>query len=63
MIPFFSTALYRGPVAKALGGADLAMVVGLPVSALIYLLACRSLDLETERRAVMVADQGLDPDA
>jgi len=63
MVPFFSTGLYRGPVAKALGGADLAMVVGLPVSALIYLIACRSLDLETERRAVMVADHGLDPDA
>jgi nucleobase:cation symporter-1, NCS1 family len=63
MAPFFSTDLYRGPVAKALGGADLAMVVGLPVSALIYLIACRSLDLETERRAVREADQGLDPDA
>ncbi len=32
MIPFFSTGLYHGPVAKALGGADLAMLVGLPVS-------------------------------
>jgi nucleobase:cation symporter-1, NCS1 family len=63
MIPFFSTELYRGPVAKALGGADLAVLVGLPVSALIYLLACRSLDLESELRAIRSADQGLDPDA
>ena len=38
MIPFFSTGLYVGPVAKALGGADLAMLVGLPVSSIVYLL-------------------------
>jgi purine-cytosine permease-like protein len=63
MVPFFSTEFYRGPVAKALGGADLAIVVGLPVSALIYIVACRSLDLEIERRAVRRADEGLDLDA
>jgi len=33
MIPFFSTGVYTGPVAAALGGADVAMLVGLPVSA------------------------------
>jgi NCS1 family nucleobase:cation symporter-1 len=63
MVPFFSTGFYQGPVAKALGGADLAMLVGLPVSALIYIAACRSLDLKTERLAVTRADEGLDPDA
>ena len=31
MIPFFSTPLYSGPIATALGGADIAMLVGLPV--------------------------------
>jgi nucleobase:cation symporter-1, NCS1 family len=62
MIPFFSTGLYTGPVAKALGGADIAMLIGLPVSAAIYLLACRSLDLEAEIRLIAVADRGLDPD-
>ncbi len=51
MIPFFSTGLYSGPVARALGGADVAMLVGLPVSAMIYLVACRSLDLEAEGSA------------
>ena len=45
MIPFFSTDIYMGPVARRLGGADLAMLVGLPVSALIYIAACRSLDV------------------
>ncbi len=62
MIPFFSTQIYRGPVARALGGADVAMLVGLPVSALVYLLACRSMDLKEDRRRALAADVGLDPD-
>jgi len=62
MIPFFSTGIYSGPVATALGGADIAMLVGLPVAAIVYLLACRSLDLETDRRCAARADVGLDPD-
>ncbi len=63
MVPFFSTGIYRGPVAVALGGADVAMLVGLPVSTVIYLIACRSIDLDAEIRQVAVADAGLDPDA
>jgi purine-cytosine permease-like protein len=61
MIPFFSTGIYRGPVAEALGGADVAMLVGLPVSTLIYLVAYRHFDLDKEIRLVAIADQGLDP--
>jgi len=63
MIPFFSTGLYMGPVARALSGADLAMLVGLPVASIVYLLACRSLDLEREFRLVDAADRGLEPEA
>ncbi len=63
MMPFFSSGLYVGPVAEALGGADIAMLVGLPVSAIVYLWACRSLDLEGDRRRAVAADVGLDPDA
>jgi len=63
MIPFFSTEHYLGPVARALGGADIAMLVGLPVSALIYIWACRSMDLDEDRRRAHEADIGLDPDA
>jgi NCS1 family nucleobase:cation symporter-1 len=62
MIPFFSSGLYTGPIARALGGADIAMLVGLPVSAGIYLIACRSMDLAGERRRAAAADLGLDPD-
>jgi nucleobase:cation symporter-1, NCS1 family len=63
MIPFFSTDTWKGPVAKWLGGADIAMLVGLPVSALVYIWACRSMDLEADRRRADAADVGLDPDA
>jgi hypothetical protein len=47
-------------VARALGGADIAMVVGLPVSAMVYLLACRSMDLAEDRRLADLADVGID---
>ena len=57
------TGLYVGPVAAALGGADVAMLVGLPVATAVYLWACRSLDVEADRRRAAAADVGLDPDA
>jgi nucleobase:cation symporter-1, NCS1 family len=60
MIPFFSTDIYMGPVARRLGGADLAMLVGLPVAALVYIAACRSLDVQEDRRRAARADAGLD---
>ncbi|MFI4868609.1 MAG: purine-cytosine permease family protein [Steroidobacterales bacterium] len=60
MIPFFSTGMYIGPVARALGGADLAMLVGLPVSAGVYYLACRSMDIEQDRLRAAAADLGLE---
>jgi nucleobase:cation symporter-1, NCS1 family len=64
MIPFFSVAgLYVGPVARALGGADIAMLVGLPVATLVYLWACRSFDVSADRRLADAADAGLDPGA
>jgi purine-cytosine permease-like protein len=63
MIPFFSTGLYTGPVARALGGADIAMLVGLPISAWVYVWACGSLDIDADRKRAHAADIGLDPDA
>ena len=51
------------PGGGALGGADIAMLVGLPVSTLVYLWACRSLDVAADRRRADAADVGLDPDA
>ncbi|MFZ6046730.1 purine-cytosine permease family protein [Pseudomonas sp. CR3202] len=40
-IPFMSTALYTGPVAEAMGGADISWIVGLGVISPIYYFACR----------------------
>jgi purine-cytosine permease-like protein len=59
MIPFFSTGLYTGPIAHRLGGADLAMLVGLPVAALVYIWACGGMDLVEDRRRAEAADVGL----
>jgi nucleobase:cation symporter-1, NCS1 family len=61
MVPFFSTELYTGPAARTLGGIDVSMFVGLPVAAGVYLLACRSLDVEADRAAAARADAGLEP--
>ncbi len=60
MIPCFSTGLYTGPVAEALGGADISMLVGLPVSTLVYLWAYRNFDAEAEWAAARKADEGLE---
>ncbi|WP_217548501.1 cytosine permease [Streptomyces sp. GbtcB6] len=51
MIPFFSVGtLFVGPAAKALDGADISLFIGLPVSALLYWLLTRSVDVEAETR-------------
>ncbi|QIK63062.1 cytosine permease [Leucobacter viscericola] len=51
MVPFAVTAWYVGPVAQVLGGADIALFVGLIVSGLVYLLLGRTIDLAAEREA------------
>jgi nucleobase:cation symporter-1, NCS1 family len=63
MVPFFSTQFYTGPVARALGGIDASMLVGLVVAGGAYLLACRSMDLASDRAAAAAADLGLEPQA
>lgn len=40
-IPFMSTPFYTGPIAAAMGGIDLAWLVGLAVSAAVYLVLAR----------------------
>ena len=60
MVPFFSTDIFKGPVAAAFGGADMSMLIGLPVSALAYLGFCRTLDLQQDRRRAEAADAGLE---
>jgi NCS1 family nucleobase:cation symporter-1 len=50
MIPFFSTGIYTGPVADALGGADLSLFVGLPVAGILYWALARTIDVDAETR-------------
>lgn len=56
MIPFFVTTPYTGPIAKSLSGVDYSLFVGLPVSAIIYLILARGIDLNKE--AQMAAEEG-----
>jgi NCS1 nucleoside transporter family len=51
MIPFVSLSFYTGPVAAALGGADMAFVVGLLVAGVAYAVMARSQGQQTERQA------------
>lgn len=48
MIPFFVTGPYVGPIAQSLGSVDYSIFVGLPVSAIVYLLLAKSIDLKKE---------------
>jgi nucleobase:cation symporter-1, NCS1 family len=42
-LPFVSTELYTGPIAKALGGVDLSWIVGLTVISPVYYVLARKL--------------------
>ncbi|MFE4544129.1 purine-cytosine permease family protein [Arthrobacter sp. NPDC056727] len=55
MIPFLSTAIYTGPIATSLGGADISFVVGLAVASGSYLLIMRGRDFSAEFEAVRAA--------
>jgi len=48
MVPFFSTGLFTGFAAKALGGADISLFIGLPVAGVLYYVFGRSIDVEAE---------------
>ena len=61
MIPFFNVAgFYTGPVANALGGADISIFIGLPVAAILYYVFSRSLDVEHERAVAVQSDANLE---
>lgn len=60
MIPFWSTSFYTGPVAHALGGGDISVVVGFPVAGVLYWVLAQSLNLSSERERVVAADEGLE---
>ena len=60
MVPFFSTSFWTGPVAKALGGADISFAVGLIVAGVLYYALTRGLDLGAEAEAIAASDRELE---
>jgi NCS1 family nucleobase:cation symporter-1 len=60
MVPFFSTPIYTGPVAHALHGADLSIIVGLAVASGAYYLFCYRRDLTAEFRAALDSESELE---
>lgn len=67
MVPFFTLGFYVGPVAQALGGADVSFAIGLAVSGGLYYLLTRNLDLtaeeEARRRSELELEGSADPHA
>jgi NCS1 nucleoside transporter family len=63
MVPFFSTPLYTGPVAKAMSGSDISLFIGLPVAGALYLLLARSIDVEAEVQVARTEAAELEPAA
>ena len=59
MIPFVMTVWWSGPIAISLG-YDLAPFIGMAVSAAVYFVLARSIDLPAERRQIAVADADLE---
>jgi purine-cytosine permease-like protein len=62
VIPQIGSWSYIGPVAEALGGVDIAWIVGLLVASAAYLLFTRSLDVSEEKAAVEHSEQRLRAD-
>jgi NCS1 nucleoside transporter family len=52
MVPFVVTSFFTGPVAKAIGGADLSFAVGLLVAGVLYFLLARGIDVGAEEAAM-----------
>ncbi|MEO7123359.1 MAG: cytosine permease [Lacisediminihabitans sp.] len=49
MVPFFHVAgFFVGDISNAMNGVDISLFIGLPVSALLYWVLCRSLDVKAE---------------
>ncbi|HZD71697.1 MAG TPA: cytosine permease [Actinomycetes bacterium] len=63
MVPFFSTTIYTGPVASAVGGGDLSPFIGFPVAAVLYYLLSRNLDVKAEARLAAKENEELEEEA
>ncbi|SDV08293.1 purine-cytosine permease family protein [Pseudomonas vancouverensis] len=60
MVPFMSLSFYTGPIAQALGGADIAFIIGLPVSGFGYWLLTRHLQAANETQVILASEKILE---
>jgi purine-cytosine permease-like protein len=60
-IPFVVLPFFVGPVAAAMGDVDIAFVVGLLVSGVVYVLLTRSLDVSHELELIESHPELADP--
>ncbi|MDQ1663844.1 MAG: nucleobase:cation symporter, family [Blastococcus sp.] len=60
MVPFFSTGLFTGFIAKAMDGADLSLFIGLPVAGILYYVFGKSIDVEAETRIAQAEQADLE---
>jgi purine-cytosine permease-like protein len=51
-IPFVDLPFFVGPAAEALGEVDIAFIVGLLVSGVVYIAVTRSLDVSGELASI-----------
>jgi nucleobase:cation symporter-1, NCS1 family len=59
VLPQIGSWSYTGPIAQALGGIDIAWLVGLLFTSVSYLIFSRSLNLKSERLAQAASDEAL----
>jgi trigonelline permease len=57
-VPFMSTAYFTGPVAHALGGGDIAWIVGGLVTIPLFLMACRAEQALAMREGKRIEEEG-----
>ncbi|MBJ8344329.1 cytosine permease [Antrihabitans sp. YC2-6] len=59
-IPFAVLSFYKGPIAEALDGVDIAFIVGMIVPGLLYLWFCRGYNIAEEVPAIVHSDEVLE---
>jgi purine-cytosine permease-like protein len=60
-IPFVVLPFFVGPVASAMGDVDIAFIIGLLVSGVVYVLLTRSLDVSRELALIASHPELADP--
>lgn len=60
MLPFFSTPIFTGAIANALNGADLSVLVGIPVAAILYYVLAQGVNRTAELATVQTSNAELE---